>query len=109
MNDHQFDHEHEPSPVSPVARPVPQKQKRERPPARPSPSTEPRSDVPLWSSEEPPAKPFEPPKKLGIKPEFTARAKASRAALRAEAPDASELEHVSPVAEALHDLLRPLI
>ncbi len=27
----------------------------------------------------------------------------------AEAPDDSELEHVTPVAEALHDLLRPLI
>lgn len=96
MNDHQPDHEHEPRPVAP---PTTREQRSVRPPGPRSSPAAPRSDPPLWSSEEPAPKPFEPPKKLGIKPEFTARARASRAALRAEAPDASAAERI------IHDLV----
>ena len=55
--------------------------------------------ITIDTSEEPRAPKFEPPRKLGLKPEFTARARAARAALRAEAPDASAAEQI------VHDLV----
>jgi len=70
-----------------------------RPPVRRNSSDGPRCEAPPWSSEEPPTPTFEPPRKLGLKQDFTARARLSRAALRAEAPDASAAERI------IHDLV----
>ena len=66
-----------------------------RPSPRPPPSKAPSFRPTHLPPEEEPVKPtYEPPRRLGLKEEFTARGRASRAALRAAAPDASASEQI---------------